>query len=60
MRNPIEWLFTVCLMLLGCAIALSVAMSLLAEVWPWVVGIGLLVAVVAVVIRASLQQRRRW
>jgi len=60
MKHPFEWLFTVCLMLLGCVIALSVAVSLLAQIWPWIVGIGLLIVSIVVALRVSSERRRRW
>lgn len=60
MKHPFEWLFTICLMLLGCVIALSVAVSLLAQIWPWIVGIGLLIVSIVVALRVSSERRRRW
>ena len=60
MKHPFEWLFTICLMLLGCMIALSVAGSLLAQIWPWIVAIGLLIVSIVVALRVSSERRRRW
>lgn len=59
-RGPIEWLFNACLLLLGCAIALTFTLSLLAQIWPWLVLIGLVVGGVAVWVRLAANRRRDW
>ena len=59
-KSPLEWLFTVCLMLLGCAIALNVAVALLARIWPWIVLIGLIVGGIAAALFLRSERRRRW
>jgi len=59
-KNPFEWLLRTCLLLLGCAILLTLTINLLANIWPWVLALGLAIAVVAGVIRIASDRRRKW
>lgn len=59
-RSPLQWLFGASLLLLGSAIALQLALAVLAEIWPWVVGIGLLVGAITVAVWTRSNNRRRW
>lgn len=59
-RSPLEWLLGACLTLLGCAVALSVALWLLAQIWPWLLGLGLAVGGVAAWVRIAAARRRNW
>lgn len=59
-KDPLEWLLSACLTLLGCAVALSIALSLLAQIWPWLLGTGLLATGVVAWVRISAARRRNW
>lgn len=59
-KNPIQWLFGACLMLLGCAIALTLTVELLACIWPWVLAITVVIAGVWVAIRWAAARNRKW
>jgi hypothetical protein len=59
-KGPFEWLFTLCLLLLGSAIALNLAIALLAQIWPWLVLFGLLAGTVAAALWVRSERRRRW
>lgn len=60
MKHPIQRLFGASLMLLGCVIALSLVAELLAHVWPWLLGIALLVLSGWAAIRWATARRRQW
>ncbi|CPR39614.1 Uncharacterised protein [Mycobacteroides abscessus] len=60
MKNPFDWFFRAALMVLGASIALNIAVCLLSQIWPWVIGIGLLVTVVFFAIRIGKERRRKW
>jgi Flp pilus assembly protein TadB len=60
MRNPLAWLLNAALLVLGIAIALQVAIALLAEIWVWLVVIGLVVGAVVVWVRLASWRRRQW
>ena len=59
-RISLEWLFGLCLLLLGCAIALNLAIALLAQIWPWLVLFGLLAGGTALALFVRSERRRRW
>lgn len=59
-KNPFEWLFRACLLLCGCAILLNLAVGFLAGIWPWIIGIGVVVAVIAMWIKIVADRRRKW
>ena len=59
-KNPVEWLFHAALMVLGAVIALTFALQLLASIWMWLVGIGLLIGGAVVAIRVAASRRRNW
>lgn len=59
-KSPFEWLFTLCLLLLGCAIALNLAIALPAQIWPWVVLLGLVAGGIALALFVRSERRRRW
>lgn len=54
-----ERCFRVCLMLLGCVIALNVAICLLRQIWIYLL-LGVLVAVPVVALVWWLGRRGRW
>lgn len=60
MKNPVEKLFRICLVLLGCAIAINLMACLLTNIWPWVIGIGAVVAVITIWARIAAARRRKW
>ncbi len=60
MKNPVEKLFRICLMLLGCAIAINLITCLLTNIWPWVIGIAVAVAVATIWVRVAAARRRKW
>ncbi len=59
-RGPFEWLFNAALLVLGTAIALTLALELLAAIWPWLVAGALVVGGAALAIRISILRRRQW
>jgi len=59
-QNPIEWLFHAALLVLGTVVALTFALQLLAAIWPWLVGIGLLVGGGWVAGAVARARRRDW
>lgn len=59
-RGPVEWLFHAALLVLGTAIALTLALQLLAAIWPWLVGGALAVGATALAVRAAFARRRQW
>lgn len=59
-RGPFEWLFNAALLVLGTAIALTIALQLLAQIWPWLLGAALLIAGAVIVIRIGINRRRQW
>lgn len=59
-RNPFEWLLHAALMVLGAMVALALALQVLAAIWMWVVGIGLVVGGVVIGVRIYLARRTRW
>lgn len=60
MKNPIEKLFHICLLLLGCAITLNLVACLMTNIWPWVIGIAVVIAVATIWIRVAAERRRKW
>lgn len=59
-RGPVEWLFHICLLLLGCAIALTLALELLRAIWPWLVAGLVVVGGIAIAVRVATARRRQW
>lgn len=59
-RSPIEWFVHICLVVLFGAVALSLAMELLAQIWPWLC----LIALIAIAIWAGINwwqsRRQQW
>ena len=59
-RNPIEWIFRVSVLLLGAVIALNLAIAFLRPILPWIIG-GIALAATAWLVIAIVQWRRsRW
>lgn len=56
-RNPFEWFFHVCLLVLAGALALNWALGLLTPLIPWFVVGGLVTVAVMVVVA---RRRSRW
>lgn len=59
-KSPIQWLLGACLTLLVCAIALSLVVSLLAAIWPWLLLIALIGGGGALAYRIAANRRRNW
>lgn len=60
-RSLVQRLLSACLMLLGCVVALWLALELLAQIWGWLLLVGAVVALVAaVVIGYRVWRERRW
>ncbi len=59
-KDPFKWFFNACLLVLFGVAALSVATDLLSRIWPWALGIGLLVGAVAAGIAVWQARRRPW
>lgn len=59
-RGPVEWLLRISLSLLFTVIALRLALCLLAQIWPWVLGIGLVLGSIWTVIAVRADRRKRW
>ncbi|MGO4129926.1 hypothetical protein AB4028_14125 [Janibacter sp. RAF20_2_2] len=60
MKNPVQSLFSACLMLLGCVIALGLVLELLAQIWPWLVGVAAIVLIAWIAIQWTITKNRRW
>jgi hypothetical protein len=58
--NPFAWLLNAALMLLGAAIALSLALQLLADIWMWLVGIAVLVGLVLGAVQLHRRRSTKW
>jgi len=59
-KKPLDWLFHACLLILGAALALTVAVQLLACIWPWLVGIGLTIVAIVSLTVVLRWRRNRW
>lgn len=46
-RSTAEQIFKVCLLLLASAFALNLAIRLICEIWPWLLGIALVIGLVS-------------
>jgi len=58
-RNLATWIIQLALSILLASICLHIAVGLLAQVWPWLVGIGLAVGLLALLVRLLLWWRRQ-
>lgn len=59
-RNPFQWVFHACLLLLGAVIALNLAVAFLRPILPWLIsGMGL-AAATWVVIAVVRWRRSKW
>ena len=56
LKDPFDWLLRACVSILAAVLALYWAVSLLAQIWPWLVAIGL----VASAIWWWMWYRTRW
>jgi len=59
-RSPFEWFFHTALLILGGAIALSAAVSLLERIWPWLLGSALVITGLAIGVAGWRGSSRRW
>jgi uncharacterized membrane protein YdbT with pleckstrin-like domain len=59
-KDPAQWFFKACLMVLFGIVALSVAIDLLIQMWPWLVGIGILVGAVFIGVEIWRARRQPW
>lgn len=56
-KNPIEKLFELCLLVLGCAVALWIAVVVIEHIWVWLVVSGVVATGIGIVM---WYRRRRW
>lgn len=59
-KHPLQWLFRSSLLVLGAMLALTYSVELLRGILPWLVGIGVVVALVWVVIVVIRWRRAQW
>ncbi|CAM4364668.1 hypothetical protein NONI108955_22765 [Nocardia ninae] len=59
-KDPVQWFFKACLMILFGIVALSIAVDLLIQIWPWVVGVGIVVGTVVVGAQLWRERRQPW
>ena len=60
MKNPVQSLFSACLMLLGSVIVLGLALELLAHIWPWLLGSALIALAIWVAVQWAIAKNRKW
>lgn len=60
MKNPVQSLFSACLMLLGCVVLLSLAFELIAHIWPWLIGSAAVAIAGWIAIQWALNKNRKW
>lgn len=58
-HSPVEKLFRMCLLIFGGIVLLQLSLQILAEIWPWLVGIAVFVGGVAGLLW-WLRIRRQW
>lgn len=58
-HSPVEKFFRMCLLIFGGIVLLQLSLQMLAEIWPWLVGIAVLVGVIAA-LAWWLRIRRQW
>ncbi|AWT26765.1 hypothetical protein Csp1_19970 [Corynebacterium provencense] len=58
-HSPVEKFFRMCLFVFGGIVLLQLSLQMLAEIWPWLVGIAVLVGLVAGLLW-WLWIRRQW
>lgn len=58
-HSPVEKFFRMCLLVFGGIVLLQLSLQMLAEIWPWLVGIAVLAGVVAGLLW-WLRIRRQW
>ncbi|MEA5117007.1 MAG: hypothetical protein VB036_05235 [Propionicimonas sp.] len=59
-KGIFQWLFQAALLTLGTVIALSVALSYLEPIWPYLLAFVVLIAAIWVVIAVARWRRGRW
>lgn len=59
-ENPVQWFGHFCLVALLGTVALTVAVDLLAQIWPWIVLIGVVVLVIAIAVALYKKWRQPW
>jgi hypothetical protein len=59
-KDPFQWLFRACLLLMGSAIALNLAMAFLCPILPWLIGTVAFVAVTWIVVSVVRWRRSQW
>ncbi|WP_433576807.1 hypothetical protein [Nocardia brasiliensis] len=59
-KHPIRRFFTACLLVLFGMAALSLAVDLLVQIWPWLAGIGIIVGVILIGIAIWRTRRQPW
>lgn len=58
-HSPVEKFFRMCLLAFGGIVLLQLSLQMLAEIWPWLVGIAVLVSVITGLLW-WLRRRRQW
>lgn len=59
-RHPFERLFRTCLLVLGSAIALDMAVGYIRAILPWLIGAAVLVTVIWTIAAVVRWRRSRW
>lgn len=59
-KNPFQWLFQVSLLVLGTALALTVAVDLLRSILPWIIGEFGIAGITWGVVEFVRWRRSRW
>jgi hypothetical protein len=59
-RGPVDRFFHACLLVVGGALALDIAIQLLAEIWVWLVIVGLIALAGFIGIEIWRHKRNRW
>ena len=59
-KNPFRWFFNACLLLLFGMVALSLALQLLGEIWPWLLLVGSIVGAAVIGVIIWRERRNPW
>ena len=59
-KNPVQWFGNFCLVVLLGTVALTVAVDLLAQIWPWLVGMVVFAFLIALAVAFYKKWRQPW
>ena len=59
-KNPFQWFFNACLLLLFGTVALTVAIHMLQVIWPWLLGVALIAGLITIGVIVWRVRRRPW